>query len=213
MSAVLEAVCVCGAGTGKRFCDFEDHHAYWDGPDRLPSITHIIKTCLPRTDGAPEAAIEGARLRGVYVDNAIATYLTTGNVTIPETVDVSWRSAIGQAIEWFDTERRGCLVEPQVRLYGDYEAGTTDFIIDMEEIVDLKATYEVAMKTMAPQLGGYGDLYAGPGVCEIMPVKLKLGILHANKRFKKAQFHELEFLESWKRWRIIRDYWRMLNER
>jgi hypothetical protein len=41
----------------------------------------------------------------------------------------------------------------------------------------------------------------------------KIGILHVNKRFAKAQYREYNYAEVVPHWITIRDYWRMLSDR
>jgi len=207
--------CVCGPnGTGTRFCDFNDHHAYWRDGTRLDSVTQIIKHCFPRTDNAPEDAIEGARQRGTFVDSAVAEFLATGNVTIPGwAIDKKWDQSVDQAVNWFRKERPGALVETQTRLYGAREAGSTDFIIDREEIIDLKATYDVYPKTQGIQLGGYAELYGEHRGISSDLLGLKLAVLHVNKRYKKAQYRPFEASEVVNQWRWTRDYWRLWNQK
>lgn len=194
-------------------CRFDPvEHKYYRGAVELPSITTILKSVWPRTDSAPEDAIEKARLRGEWVDKYFAQYLTEGYVDlagVPRTQE--WEDCLGQAITFWDAERKGAKVETQNILYGEHEAGTADLIIDGCEIWDLKSTWEIS-KTVAAQLGGYGDLYTGTDPWRHPDDKMKsCGVLHVHRRYKKAQFRAFDYEDCWNQWRIVRSFWRLIN--
>lgn len=186
----------------------EELHQYTRDGVVLHSVTKIIQECLPRTDSAPEEAIYQAGLRGTFVDLAVAEYLRTGEVTVPAGTDRSWVDCVSQAVEWFEKERKGAKIETQLRLFGEHEAGSLDFLVDDFEILDLKATYEINKKTMPIQTGAYGDLLEETrGLPH--PAGIKIGVLHVNKRFKKAQFRPFDYEQGYQNWRILKSYWRL----
>ncbi len=197
MSAIVEAVCTFDEAT----------HTYRRGDKILPSVSTIIQAVWPRTDGAPEDMIEKARLRGTFVDEKFMEYLAAGSVTVPAGTPQEYADCLGQACDWWDSERRGAKVECQVRLFGEREAGTADFIINDCEIIDLKSTYEIS-KTVPAQLGGYGSLFEET---KSDNRHLKFGVLHVHKRMKKAKFVETPYDSAISQWEIVRDFYRLVN--
>jgi hypothetical protein len=180
----------------------------------LPSVTQIISAVVPRKDGAPPDAIETARLRGTWVDEQFAHWLDGNDIQVGEGVDQSWVDCLGLAIRWWESERLGVKVKAQVRLFGAFECGTADLITEEGEIIDLKATYQLSPKTMAPQLGAYSTLYDEEPLYlfsgDQIPVT-RLAVLHVAKRFKAAQFKSYDYQESRATWRLLRDYWRYIQ--
>jgi hypothetical protein len=185
-------------------CIFDEAtHTYTRDGVRLPSITEVITACWPRTDGAPESAIEHARERGVWVDSAFTAYLTDGTVEIPTGTPQEFADCLGMAIDWWDAERGGASVECQVRLFGNKEAGSADLVVDGHSIIDLKATWEIS-KTVGAQLGGYSTLRE-----EMGQYSDHLAILHVHRRLKVAKFVDIHYEEACRQWRVIRDFWRL----
>lgn len=189
----------------------EAKHEYWRGSVQLPSVTGIITSVWPRSDGAPESAIENARLRGSWVDEQFMKYLAGEYLDFPTgSIPQEYADCLGQAVRWWEAERKGAKVECQVRLFGEHEAGTLDFIIEDSEIIDLKSTYEVS-KTVPAQLGGYGDLFDQnrPQECDTEP--LTVGVLHVHRRLKQAKFTRINYLEALTHWNIVRGFYRLVN--
>lgn len=183
-----------------------DKHQYFRGETPLVSVTGLIRSVWPRTDNAPENAIEKARLRGVWVDSKFEEYLTTGGVAVEADTLQEYDDCLGQAIDWWKAERGGAKVDCQVKLFGEREAGTADYVVEGHSIIDLKSTWEIA-RTHPAQLGGYSTLREemGHGLTD------HLGVLHVHRRFKKAQFKEFDWSESCRQWRVLRDCWRLIN--
>lgn len=187
-------------------CAFDEAtHTYTRDGVILSSVTTIIDACWPRSDNAPEAAIERARLRGTWVDAAFTKYLTEGVIEIPEGTPQEYADCLGQAVDWFDAEYGIARVQCQVRLFGQQEAGTADLIVESGPIIDLKSTWQIS-KTVAAQLGGYSTLGEESGI-----VSDSLGVLHVHRRLKKAKFVAIDFTEARRHWKIIRDYWRLIH--
>ncbi len=203
--------CSCYFIEGPSYCD--PHHIYRRDGIVLPSVTRILDELLPRTDSAPEDAIANAGLRGSWVDAALAQYLTTGNVDVPEAVPDEYKTCLELAVRWWEQNRARSKVQTQVRLFGDREAGTLDLLVDDFEILDLKSTYKIDVKRVTCQLGGYGDLlayqqYANKYPDEWRDPPFTYGVLHVVKRLKNAQFKPIEAKEAFRSWRILRDYYR-----
>ena len=188
----------------------EGKHQYFRGETPLVSVTQVIHSVWPRTDGAPVDAIERARLRGTWVDEKFMEYLTTDDgLVIPAGTPQEYADCLGQAVNWWEAERAGSSVECQVRLFGEREAGTADLIVNSREIIELKSTWEIS-KTVPAQLGGYGDLFdeQQTGGSEH---GMKCGVLHVHRRFKKAQFKAVDYPLALGQWRIVRDFYRLIN--
>ncbi len=177
-----------------------EKHEYWRGDRKLPSITQIIAEVWARRDGAPEDAIEKARLRGEFVDMQFMFWLAGNDLTIQAGIPQEWVDALGQAIDYWNTYRAGSKVQCQVRLFGQDEAGTCDLIIEGTEIVELKSTWEIS-KTVPAQLGGYGWLH------DTEP--MTFGVLHCHKRLKKAKFMPVDSEIALHDWRTVRDFYRL----
>ncbi len=199
-----------------------EKHAYFRGEHELVSVTRLIGSVWPRTDGAPPDAIEGARMRGSWVDEQFMRWLGGSDIEIPAGTDQGWADALEQAISYWNTYRKGVKVECQVRLFGSHEAGTADLIVEGCEIIELKCTYEIS-KTVPAQLGGYLDLFSGSSQCS-SPFQhtatrtefdesreIKSGVLHCHKRLKKASFKAIGYLTAWDDWRTCRDFYRLVN--
>jgi len=182
-------------------------HQYFRGNVELPSITTILKAVWPRDDQAPADKIEGARLRGEFVDKAFTEFLKTGEVTLPAGTRQDWSDCVGQCVDWWQAERAGAKVESQVVLFGEREAGTADLIVDGCEILELKSTWEISC-TVPAQLGGYGDLREySEGLPH--PGGIKCGVLHCHKRLKKASFKAIDYVTAWDQWRTVRNFYRL----
>jgi hypothetical protein len=200
-------------------CEFDEAtHTYTRNGVALPSITRIIDYCIPRSDNAPEDAIETARLRGTWVDEHFAEYLMLGNVEAdPREFDSiklydEYTHCLELAVEWWNKNRYRSRVRTQVRLFGEREAGTADLIVDDHEIIDLKSTYVIDARKVSCQLGGYGDLYSEMNELPF-PGGLSFGILHVVKRLKNAQYRPIDRVVAHSDWRTIRNYWRFLHEK
>jgi len=187
-----------------------EKHEYRRNGVLLPSVTGIIHAVWPRTDGAPEDAIEKARLRGTFVDEKFMEYLTSGTVTIPAGTPQEYADCLGQAVNWWDAERKGAKVQCQVQLFGEREAGTADIVVSGHEIIDLKSTYDIS-KTVPAQLGGYGDLMdeATPLDADVEP--RIVGVLHVHRRLKQAKFVRINYLDALTQWNICRSFFRLVN--
>jgi hypothetical protein len=204
-------------------CEFDEAgHVYTRNGVALPSITRIIDYCIPRSDNAPEDAIEIARLRGTWVDEHFAEYLMLGNVEAdPREFDSiklydEYTHCLELAVEWWNKNRYRSRVRTQVRLFGEREAGTADLIVDDHEIIDLKSTYVIDARKVSCQLGGYGDLVMEQAMLESEVtgvVPYDLGILHVVKRLKNAQYRPISGITAHLDWRTIRNYWRFLHEK
>lgn len=185
-------------------CTYDDAaHAYYRGLVRLPSVTGIITEVWPRTDGAPEAAIEHARDRGSWVDAAFTEYLMRGAFEMPAGTPQEFADCLGQAIDWWDAEYDGAQVECQVRLFGQREAGTADMVVEDRTIIDVKSTWEIS-KTVPAQVGGYAAIREESGC-----FTNRLGVLHVHRRLKKAAYTEINYSEGRRQWAVLRDYWRL----
>ncbi len=201
-------------------CRFDPvEHKYYRGLVELPSVTKIITSVWPRSDGAPEDAIEKARLRGTWVDENFEFYLRNGYVVVQVGVPQEYADCLGQAIDWWDANRKGASVECQKRSYGRLYACTPDLIVDGCEILELKSTWEIS-KTVPAQLGGQGDIHFGIDELDVFPRKLvepdeglpvKCGVLHVHRRFKKAQFKEIDYRTAWAQWRCVWNFYRLIN--
>lgn len=187
-------------------------HTYARDGQPLVSVTTILGAVLPRKDGAPEIAIERARLRGTAVDLAFSSWIDTGKAVIPAGTELyddqidEVKHCVQLAIDWWRENRAGVQARAQVRLFGEREAGTADIVTDTEtvEIIDLKGTYEIS-PTHHIQVGAYVDLFDSPSFA-------KGGILHVNKRFKKAVYTPVDVGRAIYDWDTCRRFYWLLQK-
>jgi hypothetical protein len=192
-------------------CTFDpETHVYKCGDTVLPSVSQIITSIWPRSDGAPADAIEGARLRGTFVDSMFMRWLGGQDIEIPAGTDQGWADSLGQAVDYWTAYRKGAKVRCQVQLFGEREAGTCDLIVEESEIIELKCTWEIS-KMVPAQLGGYSYLNFGPEFELGMENKYKVGVLHCHRRLKKAQFKTVDYLTAWSQWILCRSFYRLVN--
>lgn len=158
-------------------------HEYFHLPTKkkLTSVSQVIKIVYAKKswDGVDEAIIENARARGTAVDDYVAEYIRTGRVSMPagEREDVIERVTIAvDLLEKHYGQRRKAEAQKIVYDADRGVAGCADIVIDDEEVVDLKATYQPEADWML-QIGGYAWLgkYS------------KSAILHVSPKFYKKE--------------------------
>jgi hypothetical protein len=164
-----------GASQEVRF-DAEAHR-YFLGSRELKSVSAIIRTVYsPKSwDGVDPDVVEKARDRGERVDKYLSAYVGAGNVIIPygESDDVKERFEIAARL-WDQAYPNGIAVHVQHIVYSEEDgiAGTADFLVDGETIVDLKNTYRPE-HSWKLQIGAY-SAYSGATNARVLHISPKV---------------------------------------
>ena len=154
-----------------------ENHRYWLGPRELKSVSAVIRTVYsPKSwDGVDPDVVDRARVRGEAVDKYLSAYIANGNVVVPygESDDVKERFEIAARL-WDKAYPNGIAVQVQPIVYSEEDgiAGTADFIVDGETVVDLKNTYRPE-HSWKLQIGAY-SAYSGARNARVLHVSPKV---------------------------------------
>jgi hypothetical protein len=126
-------------------------------------MSSVIKTVYPKKSWDTEdpkvmARVEHARIRGVRVDTLLTEYVRTGNVTMDPSDWQETEARLERCIKWWDKNVNGSRVETQKILYSEADgiAGTADFVLDGEFVIDLKNSAKLEASYQI-QIGGYSE--------------------------------------------------------
>jgi hypothetical protein len=209
MSITEAAICACQATP--RADDIvwccKACYRYWKGPHRLTSVSKVIHTLLPTDYSAINPVVlEGARLRGVFVDTYFCEWLTDPLDVIPlrdvgsfiapqfpvdgEKYAGDTMHRIEMLLEWWQKSGIKCLSAQKI-IHSDDDgiAGTMDLSTD-RGIYDLKCVSRL-QPAYGLQLGAFAsyDDSAGQG----------LGIIHCTKdRVRLVPYDAAKCKRQWR---------------
>lgn len=168
-------ICVCWAGErseGLLFCP--EHHRYWFGGHRVPSVTTILKP-LDNFDGVPTDVLEAARARGTAV-HAATQYDDEGELDM-DTVDPLIRPYL-EAWRLFRYQTSFEPIANEGRVYHAQHryAGTFDVVgrfgAGKLVLIDKKSGESVPLSA-GPQTAAYAEAWGGERIAKRYVVQLR----------------------------------------
>lgn len=188
----------------------DSDHSYIHVPTgkKLTAVSDVIRTVYSTKswDGVNEDVVEAARIRGAAVDKYMAEYIRSFAVTIDseESRDVANRVQVACRI--WEEEFSGLPAEAQRIVYSiaDGIAGTMDFWVNDDTVVDLKSTYSVE-RSWILQLGAYADM--APALA------MRAGIIHISPKVypKGGVWMEYDVNACQIYWRKAVEWWKQAN--